>query len=90
MMRQHTGRLETGQMLATLGKVLAAGAVLAAICVAAQRFVFPADGGSGWELVLEVILTIAIGVGAFFGTAYLLRVAEVHDVVTIARRKLRR
>jgi len=88
MMRQHTGRLETGQMLATLGKVLAAGAVLAAICFAAQRFVFPASGGSGWKLILEVTLTIAIGAGAFFGTAYLLRVAEVNEVVTMARRKL--
>ena len=32
---------------------------------------------------------IAVGAGAFFGTAYLLGVAEVHDVVTMARRKLK-
>ena len=84
MMRRHTGRLETGQMLTTLGKVLLAGAVLAAICLAAQRFVFPpATHGSGWRLILDVMLTIAVGAGAFFGTAYLLRIAEVHDVVTI-------
>ena len=41
MMRRHTGRLETSAMLATLGKSLVAGAVLAAICLAAQQFLFP-------------------------------------------------
>lgn len=90
MMRRHTGRLETSQMLATLGKVLLAGAILAAICVVAQRFIFPAPtSGSGWRLILEVMLTIAIGAAAFFGTAYLLRVAEVQDVVTMLRRRLK-
>lgn len=90
MMRRHTGRLETGQMVATLGKVFLAGAVLAAICLAAQRFVFPAAlHGSEWKLILDVVVTITIGAGAFFGTAYLLRIAEVHDVVNIVRRKLK-
>ncbi len=55
MMRRHTGRLETGQMLATLGKVLLAGAVLAAICLGAQQFFFsPRHGASLWRLIAEV------------------------------------
>ena len=88
MMRRHTGRLETGAMLATLGKIALAGAVLAVVCLAAQRFLLlPAT--HGWKLIFEVLLTIAVGAGAFFGTAYLLRVAEVHDVVTMVRRRLK-
>jgi putative peptidoglycan lipid II flippase len=90
MMRRHTGRLETGQMLATLGKVLLAGAVLAAICWGAQQLFFSSTTAvSQWKLIAEVGITIGTGVLAFFGTAFLLRVAEVHDVVTIVRRKLR-
>jgi hypothetical protein len=34
-------------------------------------------------------MTIAVGVASFFGAAYLLRVAEVHDVVTLVRRKFK-
>jgi hypothetical protein len=36
MMRRHTGRLETGTMLATLGKIIIAGAVLAAVCAVSR------------------------------------------------------
>ena len=42
-----------------------------------------------WKLIVEMIVTIGVGATAFFGTAYLLGVAEVHDVVKIARRKLK-
>jgi putative peptidoglycan lipid II flippase len=90
MMRRHTGRLETGQMLAMLGKVLLAGAVLAAICLGAQQFFFSsATAVSLWKLIAEVGATIGVGMLAFFGTAFLLRVAEIHDVVTMVRRKLK-
>ena len=90
MMRRHTGRLETGRMLATLSKVLLAGAVLAVVCFAAQRFFFlSATAVSQWKLIAELALTIGIGVMAFFGTAFLLRVAEVHDVVILVRRRLK-
>ena len=81
MMRRHTGRLETGAMLATLGKIALAGAVLAAICLARKHFLLPpATHGSQRKLIFAMLITIAVGAGAFFGTAYLLRVAEVHDV----------
>ena len=90
MMRRHTGRLETGTMLATLGKIALAGAVLAGICLFAQHFFFPKPTKGGeLRLIAEVLLTIAVGAGAFFGCAYLLRVAEVEDVVTVVRRKLK-
>jgi putative peptidoglycan lipid II flippase len=90
MMRRHTGRLETGAMLATLGKLAFAGAVLAAICFAAQYFLFPSFRHLGeLRLIAEVCLTIAVGATAFFSCAYFLRVAEVEDVVRLARRKLK-
>ena len=90
MMRHHTGRLETGAMLATLGKITVAGAVLAAICLISQRFFLPSPTHeSQWKLIGAVFLTIALGAGSFFGCAYLLSVAEVHDVVTMVRRRLK-
>jgi hypothetical protein len=90
MMRHHTGRLETGTMLATLGKIFVAGAVLAAVCLVSQRFLLPSPAhASQWKLIVEMLFTIVVGAGSFFGAAYLLRVAEVHDVVILVRRKLR-
>ena len=89
LMRRHTGRLETGAMLATLGKIAVAGAVLAAVCLLAERFFLSsATEASQGRLIVEVVLTIGVGMVAFFGTAFLLRVAEVHDVVRLVRRKL--
>jgi putative peptidoglycan lipid II flippase len=90
MMRRHTGRLETSTMLATLGKLAIAGAVLAGICFAAQHFFFVSlRSGGELRLVGQVCLTIVLGAAAFFGCAYFLRVAEVEDVVNLARRKLK-
>ncbi len=90
LMRRHTGRLETGAMLRTLGKIAVAGAVLAGVCLLSERFFMAgATQARQWKLILEMIVTIGVGATAFFGTAYLLGVAEVHDVVTIARRKLK-
>ena len=91
MMRRYAGALETGTMLRTLGKLLVAGAMLAAICWAAVTFYL----GSGshlpeWEKLIGVFATVAVGAGAFFGTAYLLRVAELHDIVAVVKRKVRR
>ncbi|MEO8044321.1 MAG: murein biosynthesis integral membrane protein MurJ [Spartobacteria bacterium] len=90
LMHRHTGRLETGAMLATLGKIAIAGAVLAGVCLLSDHFFM----GSGtrvslWKLIVEMMVTIGVGALAFFGMAFLLRVPEVHDVVVIARRKLK-
>jgi putative peptidoglycan lipid II flippase len=88
MMRHYTGRLETAAMFQTLAKLLLAGAGLAAICWLASTFFFSAHTHvAGWKNLIAMIITIATGVAAFFGTAYLLRVAEVHDVVGLIRRR---
>ncbi|MBA3609337.1 MAG: polysaccharide biosynthesis C-terminal domain-containing protein, partial [Chthoniobacterales bacterium] len=90
LMRRHTGRLETGAMLVTLGKIAFAGAVLAAVCLLSTRyFMAAATQASLWQLILQMLVTIGCGALAFFGTALLLRVTEVQDVVVLARRKLK-
>jgi peptidoglycan biosynthesis protein MviN/MurJ (putative lipid II flippase) len=91
MMRHYTGRLETGAMFQTVAKLLLAGAGLAAICWFASAFFFSAHPHlAAWKNFLTLMITIAGGAGAFFGAAYLRRVAEVHDVVELVRRRLRR
>ncbi|MEP7015004.1 MAG: hypothetical protein ABI925_06165, partial [Verrucomicrobiota bacterium] len=91
MMRRYTGRLETGAMLKTVGKLLLAGIALAGICWLASVLFFAKYSQSPvWETLLVMSITIAVGAATFFGAAYLLRVAEVHDVVDIVRRRLGR
>jgi putative peptidoglycan lipid II flippase len=88
MMRKHTRHLETTTLIATLAKILIAGAVLASICLAAQFVFFQSIQSLRiWQKAIEVTVTVAVGSVAFFGTAYLLHVAEVHDVVALVRRR---
>jgi putative peptidoglycan lipid II flippase len=90
MMRHYTGRLETGAMLLTIGKLLLAGVALAGICWLAFVFFFSTHvHAAGWQNAIMMLITVACGAGTFFGAAYLLRVAEVHDVVELVRRRLR-
>jgi putative peptidoglycan lipid II flippase len=91
MMRRYTGRLETGAMIRTLAKLLVAGALLAAICLLAQHFIFFSRvGTSAWRKLFGIVLTIAVGGTTFFGAAYLLHVAELRDVVALVRGRLTR
>ncbi len=90
MMRRYAGRLETRIMLVALAKLLVAGALLAAICLAARHFLPFSEAGSTWERAASLLPTIGVGAGAFFGAAYLLRVAEVRDVVQLVRGRLGR
>ena len=90
LMRHHTHRLETRRMLISLGKICLAGALLAAVCWAANywwldqwarlRF-FPRLGA--------LFVAIAFGATAFFGGAFLLRVGEVQDIVDLFQSKFR-
>jgi putative peptidoglycan lipid II flippase len=91
MMRRYAGRLETGEMLLTFAKLLLAGAVLAAVCIGGQWLFFRTLADQRiWQKAIEIVITIAAAAAAFFGAAYLLRVAELRDVVTLAKRKLGR
>ena len=91
MMRHFTGRLETGALVKLLAKLLVAGALLAGICALASTFFFSIhEHASVWANLIVMLMTIAIGAGVFFGAAYLLRVAEVCDVVDLVRRRIGR
>jgi len=91
MMRHFTGRLETGALVKLLAKLLVAGALLAGICALASTFFFSThEHASVWANLIVMLMTIAIGAGVFFGAAYLLRVAEVRDVVDLVRRRIGR
>jgi putative peptidoglycan lipid II flippase len=91
MMRRYAGRLETGLMIRTLAKLLIAGALLAAICLFAQHFIFFSNGdATSWRKIFGLVITIVIGGVAFFGAAYLLHVAELRDVVLLIRGRFSR
>jgi putative peptidoglycan lipid II flippase len=88
MMRHYAGRLETGVMIQTVLKLMCAGLALAAVCWFASTFFFSAHAhAAGWKNLFAMLITVGIGAGTYFGAAYLLRVAEVHDVVGLMRRK---
>ena len=68
-----------------------AGALLAGVCWLARHYFLHAGSSVFlWQKLLGVSVTVAVGSAIFFGTAYLLRVAEVEDLVALARRKLGR
>ena len=91
MMRRYTGRLETAAMIKTLMKLLVAGVLLAAVCLLIQHYIFLSDlGATNWRKAIALLATIAIGGAAFFGSAYLLHVAELRDVVELVRGRFSR
>lgn len=91
MMRRYAGRLETGQMIRTVVKLLVAGALLALVCFAAQRLILlPHAEMTMWRKLVGLTVTIAVGCATFFGAAYLLHVAELRDVVLLVRGRLDR
>src|SRR6266705_1113496 len=91
LMRRHTRRLETRQMLIGLGKICLAGALLTLVCWAANYSWLDA-----WvrlhffQKLCALVVAIALGAAAFFGSAFLLRVSEVQDIVDLLRRKVTR
>ncbi|MFL6538661.1 MAG: murein biosynthesis integral membrane protein MurJ [Chthoniobacterales bacterium] len=91
MMRRYSGGLETRTTLATTLKLCVAGAALAAICIAAQVVFFRTITDQRLvQKAIEVGITIATAAVAFFGVAYLLRVAEVHDLALLLKRRFAR
>ena len=89
MMRHYAGRLETGAMLKTLGKLLVAGAVLAGICWLGLYVFFSAGPISELKKILGLTLIIGTGAAVFFLTALALGVSEVSEVVGLLRRRFR-
>lgn len=83
--------MESRRLLVGLGKLVVAGAVVAALAwVGDQYLITPL-----WDLNLPVriavlLTTIGVAAGGFFLTCYLLRMEEVQQIVSLVRRKLKR
>jgi putative peptidoglycan lipid II flippase len=91
LMRRHTRRLETRQMLIGLGKICMAGVLLALVCWAANHWWLDAWARLRFfPRLCTLLVTIALGAMAFFGGAFLLRVSEVQDIVDLFRRRVSR
>jgi putative peptidoglycan lipid II flippase len=89
LMRSHLGRLESRTMLALLGKVALASAVLFIIAWAGAHLLL-ADWAVQpfWPKCLSLLLVIAAAAGAFFLSAGALRIGEVRDLAAGVRRRL--
>jgi putative peptidoglycan lipid II flippase len=88
LMRRQTRRLETRQMLVAIGKICLAGAALALVCWLANYWWLDAWSDMRFFQKLAILLaTIAVAGAAFFGTAFLLRVSEVQDIIDVFRRR---
>jgi putative peptidoglycan lipid II flippase len=91
LMRSHLGRLESHLMARLLGKVALAGAGLALICGAGAHYLLANWATQAfWPKTASLVLVIAAGAAAFFGSAHVLGIGEVHDIVGAVRRRLRR
>lgn len=89
IMARHLHGLDTGRFLGTLGRLLVAGALLVAVCLAARAWLFTDLAGMPTlAKLLAVLGTIAVA-GAVFGAAvYVLKIDEVHDLSRVIARKL--
>ena len=91
LMQRRMGGMETRQLAFTLGKLAVAGALLALVCLAGQRYVM----GDFFHLGLArkcVTLFGVIGAGAlaFFAACHVLRLEEMQEAVGIFARRFRR
>ena len=86
MMWRYSGRLETGRLLALLGKLAVAGGVLAAISWLGLQMLKP--GLPLWQETVELLGVISVAALSFFAVAFLLRVDEVREVIDLAKRRV--
>jgi putative peptidoglycan lipid II flippase len=89
LMWRHTRRLETRQMLIGLGKICVASALLVLVCWAANHWWLDAWARLHFfPRLCALLLAIAFGAMTFFGSAFLLRVPEVQDLLDLLRRRI--
>jgi ABC-type multidrug transport system permease subunit len=91
MMRKYAGPLETGAILGLLAKLAIPAALLAGICWLALKFFFQSGAPlPEWQKIIGVLLVITVAAAVFFGSAFLMRVGEVREVVDLIRKRFRR
>jgi putative peptidoglycan lipid II flippase len=90
-MRKFAGDLGTGALIVLFLKLAVAGAVMAGVCFAANRWFFADLANTA--LVLKIALlgaTICIASLVYFGCAKLLRIPEAEEALGMIIRRLRR
>src|ERR1700719_1516804 len=89
MMRKYAGPLETGAILGLLAKLVIPALLLGGICWLALEFLFQGPLPE-WQKIIDVLVVIAVAAAVFFGSAFLMRVHEIRDIVDLVRRKFGR
>lgn len=90
-MRRFAGDIGTADLVGTLLKLVVAGAVMGAVCLAADRFFFKDPAHLPfWLRAAGLAVTVGVAAPVYFAAAKVLRVAEATDAVAMVRRKLGR
>jgi putative peptidoglycan lipid II flippase len=90
-MRRYAGDFGTSDLLGLLVKLAGAGAAMAAVCLAADRFFF-ADPVQlpFWLRATALMATVAVAAGVYFAAARVLKVTEARDALDMVMRRLGR
>jgi putative peptidoglycan lipid II flippase len=91
LMRRQLGTLESGAMLALMGKLVVAGGALAAVCWLGAHYLL-ADWATQPFLpkLTYLLLTIAVAGGVFLAVASVLGIPELQEITAAVKRRLRR
>jgi putative peptidoglycan lipid II flippase len=89
-MRKFAGDIGTASLLVLLAKLALAGAAMAGVCVAANRFFFidPAHL-SIWLRTGGLVVTVGVAALIYFAAARLLKVEEAKDALQMITRRLK-
>lgn len=90
-MSRISSGLETKSLLALTARLIAAAVPMAAVCLAADHFLF--DNPAKWPILIRaslVALTVAAAAGVYFTAARLLGIAEAKETFALVSRRFRR
>jgi len=91
LMHRAVGSLETRRMMLVLCKLALSGGALASVCFWGDRLLAKDWTTHGTTIRLaELSAVISVAGIAFFAVAWLLRVEEMEDLLSVVRRKLKR
>ena len=88
-MRKFSGDFGTAELLHLLGRLLLAGGLMAAVCVAAERLFFMDPSALPlWQRAGALAITVGVAAVVYFGAARLLRVAEAREALELITKRL--
>lgn len=96
ILARRLGEMESSRTAWTLGRMVIAGAVSVGAMLACLALILRVDlGGLGddvdrMRLLLNVAVTSIFGIAVYLGAAWVLRIGEVSDVLSLAGRVVRR